>query len=527
MSRPQAEADTPARLLARAALDGDLERVRELVAQGADAEMDSASAADVLRTAENDNSPNARLRTGLLETLVLHQQHGHINAAMYLSAYNGFENIVDYFLQKDTANDLTLNVALFAAARSGRTALAEKLIDAGAQPDFKKGLPLRAAIDSGKEETVQMLLKRGSPRAEGLIHAASRGDMSMTVLLIERSDDIRPALEKICHSLSDTRALPPNTGVQDLTGVADMLLALAEARGDDMAAHLTWLSFTAVREKSPALMETIVLQPRFADISAQDRRDLFDVLTPFLQTPQGKASFGDVQRSKDALLHAGGAQAVLYAGIQRGDQEWVKEALHAGADPRRERAKALRLASEKSLQNQQNQSQRLILQNVQQAITAASILTDGHTSKTLTAEDFTAALRVRDDIRGTTGLMSVIDSGKAPALGALLQKKDVLLTAEDFLAADPRGFSALDRLEDHKQQDWLFSRSLWQGQPKEYAKLWDALPAHWKTDYAEKHADLIAALDVESGLQHLRSTAEAHDFRLPQRRKNAPLKPGA
>ena len=525
MSRPQSEADTPARLLARAALEGDIERVRELVAQGADAEIDSASAADVLRHAENDNSPNGAMRTGLLETWVLHQQHGHINAAMYLAAFNGFDNIVEYFLQKDTADALTLNVALFAAARSGRSDLAEKLIDAGAQPDFKKGLPLRAAIDSGKEETVQMLLKRGSPRAEGLAHAASRGDMSMTVLLIDRTDDIRPALEKICHSLSDTRVLPPNTAAVDLTGVADMLLALAEARGDDMAAHLTWLSFTAVREKSPVMLDTIILQPRFADIPAQDRRALFDVLSPFLNVAAAKSSHADGAHNKDSALAAGGAQAVLYAGIQRGEPEWVKDALRAGADPRRERAKALRLASEKAMQNPQGQTQRLILQDIQLSIAAISALSDGQTSKTVNAEDFGAAVRLYDDARGATGLMAIVDSGKAPALVTLLQKHNAYLTADDFLAVDARGYSVLDRLEDHKQQDLLFNRHLWQGQAREYTKLWDALPADWKSEHAEKHADLLAALDVESGLQQLRSTAEAHDFRLPPRRRNAPPKP--
>lgn len=526
MNRPQPPTNTPARLLARAALEGDLDRVRQLVAQGADAEMDSTAAADVLRTAENDNSPNARLRTGLLETLVLHQQHGHINAAMYLSAYNGFENIVDYFLQKETSDALTLNVALFAAARAGRTALAEKLIAAGAQPDFKKGLPLRAAIDSGKEETVQMLVKRGSPRGEGLVHAAGRGDMSMTVLLIERDDDIRPPLEKICHSLSDTRALPADTAVHDLTGIADMLLALAEARGDDMAPHLTWLSFTAVREKSPALMETIALQPRFLDIPAQDRRALFEVLSPFLHTTQGKSSFGNAERSKEAALQAGGAQAVLYAGIQRGDREWVKEALDAGADPRRERAKALRLASEKSLQNQQSQTHRIILQDVQQALALLSEQADRHAGSVLTAEDLTAALRAGTDTQGATGLMSIIDSGKMPVLVSLLQKKEIQLSAQDFLSVDHHGFSALELLEDHRQQDLLFSRALWQKHPKEYTRLWDALPAHWKSECAEKHAGLMAALNVESGLRNLRDAAAAHDFRLPQRRKNAAPKPG-
>lgn len=526
MSRPQSGADTPARLLARAALDGDIKRVRELVAQGADAEIDSMSAADVLRSAENDHSPHAKMRAGLLETLVLHQQHGHINAAMYLAAYNGFDNIVDYFLQKENADALTLNVALFAAARTGRTALAEKLIDAGAEVDFKKSLPLRAAIDSGKEETVQMLLKRGSALGDGLAHAAGRGDMSMTVLLIDRADDIRPPLGKICHSLSDTRALPANVTATDLTTTANMLLALAEARGDDMAAHLAFLSFTAVHEKSPALVETILLQPAFKDIAAQERRTFFDVLTPLLSLPAAQTSHADRERNKEAALAAGGAQAVLYAAIQCSEAEWARDALHAGADPRRERGKGLRLAGEKVAQSSQSTACRSILQDVQNAVHALAALSEGHASKVVNAGDIGSALRRCRNERGITGLMAMIDSGKAPILTALLQRHNIQLAADDFMAADTHGYTVLDRLEDHKQQDTLFSRGLWRGQQGEYLKLWDALPAHWKADCAEMHDNLIAALDVESGFRHLRSTAEAHDFRLSPRRKNIVPKPG-
>lgn len=528
MSRPQDEADRPARLLARAALDGDIKRVRELVAQGADAEIDSMSAADVLRSAENDRSPHAKMRAGLLETLVLHEQHGHINAAMYLAAYNGFDNIVDYFLQKDNASTLTLNVALFAAARAGRTALAEKLLNAGAQIDFKKGLPLRAAIDSAKEETVHMLLHHDGSRADGVAHAASRGNMSMTALLIDRADDIRPSLEKICHSLSDTRALPAQAAVTDLTGVADMLLALAEARGDDMSAHLAFLSFTAVREKAPAMLEKILLQPSFLDMPAQDRRTFFDVLMPLLNLSAASTSHADPERNKDVALAAGGAQAVLYAAIQCGEPEWVRAALQSGADPCRERAKALRQASEKVAQSPQSTACRVVLQHIQNAVHAHTVLAEGQASKVLHAGDIGAALRHHDDTCGTTGLMAMIDSGKAPRLAGLLQKHKVTLGVDDFLAVDARGYSALDRLEDHKQQDILFSRALWYRRQSEYMKLWDALPADWKSEHADKHSDLMGALDVESGLRQLQSAAAgAHDFRLLPRRKNAPPKPGA
>lgn len=519
MTRPQEDKDDLSARVARAALDGDLDHIRRLIAEGAQPQIDSNAAARILRSAENEAVPAAKMRKGLLETLVLHQQHGHINAAMYLAAYNGFDNIVDYFLQNDNADQLTLNVALFAAARAGLPALAEKLVKAGAEIDFKDGLPLRAAIDSGKDETVKFLLAQGAARVGGMVYAASRGNMSMTVMLINRDDDIRPALEKICQNLSPVHYSQPR--VQDHLSVADMLLSLAEARGDDMASHLTWLTFAAAREKTTALVETIAQQPQFSALPAQCRRDLTDVLSPLLLATDEKSQEA-AERGKNALLASGGAQGVLYAGIMRSDPAWVAEALVAGADPRREREKTLRLAGEKLVQVPQNQNGRVILNDVQQAVAAISDVAAQRTAQIFRADDMSVLLRQRDDQKGETGLMAAVDSGKFADVIKAVQKQNIVLMADDFTAVDPRGYNLIDRLEDHRQENLVFSPSLWRGRAAEFEKLWDAVPSHWHTEYADCRASLMATLDIDSDISHLKQAAGAYELRLLPRRKNNP-----
>lgn len=514
MTKPHDDKETLAERVTRAALDGDLDHIRQLMAAGAHSKIDSDAAARVLRAAENDAVPGAKMRKGLLETLVLHQQQGHINAAMYLAAYNGFDKIVDYFLQKEPADELALNVALFAAARSGRKALAEKLIAAGASVNFKNDLPLRAAIDSGNDDTIKLLLQNGADRAAGMAYAAGRGNMNAAVMLISRDDDIRPALDKICHNLSSSR--PQQTPPLDQISVANMLLALAETRGDDMSAHLTWLSFTALREKAGELIETIVLQPSFMDMPAQDRRNLFDVLSPLLRLKENEQSAESRNRNKDAFLAAGGAQAILYAGLARSDTSWVGDALAAGADPRRDQARVWELAGD-NISNADARSVQLRLHDAIQSLNAQTVQ---HAEKVLSSDDLAGALRAVDAARGETGLMAVVDSGKFNDAIKLFQNADVKLQADDFITCDPRGYNLFDRLEDHKQESLLFTPSLWRSRVEEFVKLWDALPPHWQTEHADSYAAVLDTLTVDKTLTRLHAIAETQNLRLLPRRKN-------
>lgn len=518
---------TPPQNLLRAALEGDIAQVRRLLAAGVTPEADSQETAEVLRRAENEQSPHAALRKGLLETLVLHQQHGRINAAMYLAAYNGFDSIVDHFLQKSAHDPLTLNVALFAAVRAGHQALAEKLLDAGADAAFKNGLPLRAAIDAGSEDMARMLLARGAPKAEGLSYAASRGHIVMAAMLLDRGDDVRPALEKICHTLSDKRALPDGLRVLDTQSAADMLLALAEARGDDMPHLLTWFAFTAAREGAGALVEVIARHPRFTEMPAENKRDFFDVLTPVLYSGLRKMSHADAPRTVEVLLAAGGAQSVLEEAINHGEAETVVLAIRAGADARRDRARALKRAETRALQNPR-QTERLILQDVQLSMAAQSVLDEKRAGAALSAADpadMLAQLRARGGAQDSSGLMCVIASGKAEQLAALLHKTPLAFTAADFLAADKHGYSVLDRLSDQKAESWLFSPLLWRAQQDEYLQLWQGLPEEWKHAQAAHHEALMRTLDVARQQDALQQKADAHDFRLPQRRKGGQTPP--
>jgi len=505
--------------LLRAALEGDLSRVRALLEEGADADANSIDTAEVLRRAENDNIPAGKFRTGLLETLVLHQQHGRINAAMYLAAFNGFDTVVDHFLQQPAQNPLTLNVALFAALRAGRAPLAEKLIAAGADAAFKKGLPLRAAIDSGDADCVRLALAHGAPRAAGLSHAASRGDMPMTVFLVEKDDDLRAPLEKICQTLSDTRTLPDKTRVLDVQSIADLLLALGEARGDDMQREIIWLGLTAAREGAGAMVDVVLRQKAFALLDVADKRALFDVLTPLLLSG---VTHAEAEKTLTAIIEAGGAQSVLESAVHSHDAEWVVKAIRAGADPRRDRARALRIAE--SWQSKPaggaNGQEAWILEDLRLSTAALSVMDDKRAAAVLAdPESVLQSLRNSDSRRGTTGLMAVIAAGRTEELADMLAKTTNTLSAEDFLTADVHGYTALDRLVDGGRQNWLFTPSLWRGDAAAYHRLWDALPENWRQEQQEAHGALLAALDVEAHQRDLHAAAEDLSVKLPQRRK--------
>lgn len=523
MSGPQKKQPDTQDLL-RAALEGDLARVRSLLEKGATATADSDDVAEALRRAENDNIPAGKFRTGLLETLVLHQQRGRINAAMYLAAFNGFDTVVDHFLKQSAQDQLTLNVALFAALRAGRAALAEKLMTAGADAGFKKGAPLRAAIDSGDADCVRLVLSHGAPRAPGLAHAASRGDMPMTALLVEKDDDIRAPLEKICQAVSDKRALPDKTRILDVQSVAEMLLALGEARGDDMQREIIWLGFTAAREGAAVMAEVIVRQKAFALLDTSDRRALLDVLVPMVFSGMQKSSHADSEKTLAAVIEAGGAQNVLESAVGSGNAEWTVNAIRAGADPRRNQGRALRIAE--FLQEQvvgANGDESRILEDVRLSTAALSVM-DEKRADTLLAdpESLLHNLRRADRRRGTTGLMAVISAGRTDELTDMLAKTTSTLTAEDFLVADAQGYTALDRLADGGRQDWLFTPALWRGDAAAYHRLWDSLPESWRQDRQEAHGALLAALDVEAQQRGLHDAAEELSVKLPQRRKKFP-----
>ncbi|MFN7115042.1 MAG: hypothetical protein ACK4PK_11865 [Alphaproteobacteria bacterium] len=515
---------TPAQQLLRAALEGDLARVRSLTDNGADTDSDSTDASEVLRRAENDNIPGGKFRTGLLETLVLHQQHGRLNAAMYLAAFNGFDTVVDHFLKKSAQDPLALNIALFAALRSGRKALAEKLLDAGADAAFKKVLPLRAAIDSGDADCVKLVLAHGAPRTEGFAYAASRGNMPMAALLLEKDDDIRDALQRICHSLSDKRALPDRINLLDIQSVADMMLAMAEARGDDMQREVIWLAFTAAREESAAMIDVILRQRAFSVMDAAEKRGLFDVVTPLLFAGIKKSTHADVQKTLVAIIESGGAQSLLEAAAGSGNDEWVVRAIRAGADARRDRGRALRIAAQaQKSRGDAAGTADLILQDVQLSTAALMVMDEKRAAAVLKdADHLLQNLRQPDSRRGTTGLMAVIAAGRAEDLAEMLGKAAGGLAAEDFLAADAHGYTALDRLADAGQQEWIFTPALWRGQPSEYYRLWAALPEDWRQERQAAHGALLTALDVEAQQRVLHDAAETLEIKLPQRRKGSP-----
>lgn len=505
--------------LLRAAVEGDLARVRLLLEGGAETDADSTETAEVLRHAENDNVPGGKYRKGMLETLVLHEQHGRINAAMYLAAFNGFAPIVDYFLEKSAQDPLTLNVALFAALRAGRKELAETLLDAGADVHFKKNLPLRAAIDSGNMDCIQMLLARGSGREEGLAHACAHGNMAAATALLAREDDIRPALEKICHTLSDKRALPDKVQLTDVLSTTQMLLGLAEARGDDMSREIIWLAFTAVREQASGMVETIAEHSAFAALPAADKRQLFDVLTPLVFDSKNKSPLTDVVMAVDALGAAGGAQSILCEALRKRDAANVAEALRLGADPRRDHGFALHRAEEEVFKNA-DQNARLMLQDVRISVAALTAQDETRADKILqNPQDLAETLRRVETPRQVTGLMAVINAGRAEELAVQIGARKVQINADDVLTPDAHGYTAFDCLADRGQQAWIFTRALWQGQADEYMRLWQNLPAAWAAENKAQHEVFLNTLNVAAQHSALLDVAKRFDMKMPQRRK--------
>lgn len=508
--------DLLARQLARAALDGDIESVRALLARGADPEIDSTSAAAVLRHAEDENSPQAQMRTGLLETLVLHQQHGRLNAAMYLAAFNGFQDVVDYFLTKTEADALTLNVALFAAARAGHTTLAASLVKAGADIHFKKDLPLRAAIDSGHEAAVRELLHLGAHRAEGLVHAAARGDVVMTALLVRRDDNLDAPVVSICKSLSDGHMLPAKVTRDDLENTLDMLLALAQERGDNMQDLLLMMAQNALEQRSFPVLEKVISHHLFSGIDIVLKREVFEQIPAFVQSIERKSTAERIERFCGYLIEAGGAQAVLVLAAGRGDLPWVQRAIEAGADPRRNRGLALKTAEGAAIRKKPTAfAVRQEIQHTLYSLTEA----DRKNAQEVYKENSPVAPNGR---LTTQALMSVIDAGALPDFLASVKQRQEALYAEIFFSPDAHGYSAIDRISDQQQQELLFDQRLWNKRPQEYFKLWEGLPQDWQTEHAQRHEVLLNALRVGADLSALQKTAQEHSVRMVRCRTKKP-----
>lgn len=150
-----------------AARDGDTERVKQLVAEGADLSERDAFGTPLHHAA-------ARGHVAVVELLLA--EGAAVNAVakdgavpLHWAAFNGRTAVVPLLLQAGARVDVEnpAGAPLHLAAQGGKTEVVEMLLDAGADPNGKmsfgfQNAPLHLAAAEGHPDTVALLIERGA-----------------------------------------------------------------------------------------------------------------------------------------------------------------------------------------------------------------------------------------------------------------------------------------------------------------------------------------------------------------------------
>ena len=201
----QGDGDT---LLAVAAREGEVDRVRTLLAEGADPDGGFSDWSPLMLAAMNGEVEIARL---LLDAgALINRTNGEYGSALGVAAVTfiepeeGVTAMVDLLLQRgaltETGNGAMMTPLMY-AAREGKREVVNRLIAAGANAghrDARGWSPLFFGVRSGDPEVVRMILESGAdpnvateyPTRRPINVAAELGSLEITRLLIEAGADV-------------------------------------------------------------------------------------------------------------------------------------------------------------------------------------------------------------------------------------------------------------------------------------------------------------------------------------------------
>ena len=497
------------RQLIDAAVAGDLATVRRLLAAGADTQI---SRMDFDGMTQDFSAADRGRHADVFTLISQHTGQNRINAAMYLAAFHGFDDIVDHFLAKSGQDAMTLKVAVFGAARAGQTALVARLVDAGAAADFKNDYPLRQSIAGGHAETAKLLATKTGAQNRAIGYAIAAGDVGLAADFLLPDTDVSVVLEQIAHALGDAQ-LAGKTGdrLRDDAGILtgfQMILGFAEGRGDDMQQVLQKAANAAVKHEALPLINDIRWQRGLQEIPGKQA-----VLTAML-LPQ-RPAHSTVALYSDAMVRLieDGADAAkgLMIGVRQSDVPMVDAALRQRPDPRRHReavVKAARHMADKAVTNQAPAME--IFGSILAVEAMAMVMDETVFQDGLTADDPLSVWRQVDAGTGKSGLMSVFAIGKMEDYFLALKNKGEDMPLADLLHQDKHGYRALDCADDMGQLGLMFNRDLWENRRDDYRTFWQALSPAQQAENQTAHAEVMQRWEAEDGRRRVSDLARQH-----------------
>lgn len=497
------------RQLIDAAVAGDLATVRRLLEAGAEAQISRNDFESITQNLPEEE----RRRHGDVFTLIgQHSGHNRLNAAMYLAAFHGFDEIVDHFLARSAHDPMTLKVAVFGAARGGHALLVERLINAGAEADFKNDYPLRQSIAGGHDAAVKTLADKTGAQSRAVGYAIAAGNVVLAADFLAADTDVPAVLEQIAFALGDAQIPPAGAKrTRDDAGILagfQMILGFAEARGDNMQQVMMSAAVAAAKYRSLPLINDIRWQR-----SLQEIHDKSAVLTAMLlpEAPPNStiAAYSDLM----VRLIEDGADADkgLMIGVRQSDVPIVDTALRLRVDPRRRREAVVEAARHMAGKAVSNNAPAMEIFGSLLAVEAVTIVMDETVHHDgLASDDPLAVWRQVDTATGKSGLMSVFAIGRTADYLAALQAKGEALPLADLLHQDKRGYRALDCIDDVRQLDLLFRQDLWQNRREDYQTFWQALTPQQQAEQENNHAAIMQRWQAEDGRRRVSDLARQH-----------------
>lgn len=497
------------RQLIDAAVAGDLAAVRRLLEEGADTQI---SRNDFDTVTQNFSAEDRNRHSDVFTLIGQHSGQNRVNAAVYLAAFHGFDEIVAHFLAKSAYDPMTLKVAVFGAARAGHTALVARLVDAGAAADFKDDYPLRQSIIGGHQETAKLLAKKTGAENRALGYAIAAGNIGLAADFLTQDTDVAAVLEHIAFALGDAQILPQTAKrTRDDAAILagfQMILGFAEARGDDMQHVMMTAATAAARHESLPLINDVRWQRTLQEIP-----DKGAVLTAMLLAqPPGNSTVTAYSDLMVRLIEDGAdAEKALMIGVKQSEVPMVDTALRQRPDPRRRREAVVKMARHMADKAVTNTAPAMEIFGTLLAVEAVSIVMDETVhSDGLTADHPLSVWRQVDQATGKSGLMSVFAIGKVEDYLDALRKNGEQPPLSDLLHQDKTGYRALDCLDDAHQLKVLFAQDFWHNRRDEYQKFWQALTPQQQEEQQTAHMAVLQRWQTEDGRQRVSDLARQH-----------------
>jgi len=494
--------DTSAALqLVNAALKGDLAAVATLYGAG---ENIGCAKDDVIL------APVLDLSKAALDTLRLLNLHGAnetLNAALYLAAGQGHDDVVRFFLAAGAFDQRSLDVALFGAVQAGRLDLVQTLEAAGANTGFNDFCCLAESINAGHDDITSHLIAAGAGWNTALVAYIETGRLDKAFDAIGEEIAPKAGLDAIIRMLSGRRAFRGDATAHDGASVYldlfDNLLSYAEGLGAEMPQLLENAAAYALEQVAPAALARLAAHPAGLPPAVLDAGVAMLAEPAALGAPMGR----ETQDALFTLLLEKGTdpQAALESAVASCDPGRAGEALEKGADPRRDGSHALKTAGANLLPGGSPQPLDDRIATYTRLKEAAAALDEKDYAAFASAfPDGFSGEDLQKPVApgGRSGLMLAIAAGKAAE--ALSLFRDCGLTKDALTATAADGESALSLLTHRDEAGLLLDRRLWSLNGGDYAAVFSRLTPRQQEKLLPQHQEVSAALAADRANWQLR-----------------------